>query len=1059
MIVDGTTGYDAYGHVGSTLVPYTTSYAFYNGTRTGGGGGAVLFAAPASGAPGTSMAYDAVGRVTQVTNPDASYRTVDYGTAWQTTNQDECYNAATCIGGKTIEKRDAFGRVIEKDVYEEPSTQKAGTQYTYDGLGQLKITTLWDGTSFNHNTDITITYDTLGRKIQMVDPDTGPSGSPGTWKYGYDLVGNLIYQNDPKASQLVQFCYDAINRSTKKQYFTNDSYNPGWCGSTAGTQVTYTYDTYQGSAVPYGLTRVTAVNDLSGTTLYHTYDVRGRALSVEKQISVNAHLTTATTAYQYDLADHVWKITYPDSPAETVVYGFNAEGKMVSLKNVNGSPTYLSDLWYDVFGRPTKITHGNNGTTDTRTYGNQTTNFRLASITTTQGSNTYLNLSYAAYLPTGLLRTLTDVHDSSGDLSNSATFTYDGLGRLTQASGVNLPPPNTYSYDVLGNMTLKEGTTLTYGTIAKPHRLTAVNGSQATSDDNGNRTGKPGQSYGYDPDDHLTTISAGGSVSEYYDYTGRQVARQVSSSGWTRYYSELTEEGPDNYLTKHYFAGGLRIASSRVYAPQLAGLPGEPAIMVAQAPAGHAAVVLLLRKDVQHGLVFGICVIGTGLLVAPWRRKRVVGIAIRHGNVVGIILMWTFATLPLPLLVRPAQASTPALYHYHMDHLGSTQVITDGSSGAVVEQIRYKPYGDVRYRSATTNNRYEFTGYETETTSNLEYAGARFYDPALGQFLTHDPARQFASPYTYTNWNPTNDTDPNGECDLICLMVIGFAIGFTASSIQASVNGARPLDALKAGAIGGAIGAVSAPVGAYILQPLASLAISTPLITAGMSQATAQTVADAVMLSGSLAQAGYGASQGDYTGVIGLGLNYGGAAQAGGEVNGANGAAAGQGAADATGAAGTSSLGQYAWNEVKLAGKILAADVKGFLAGVVVGTPTVIVHDVGQSLGSLAQGDFTGFASGLAQLPVDVPFPRYGWYGGRHYGLDTFPGGGPDPLNKVDIASFNHDKLTYNPNWIRDAWGGRGLAPGPFGNLYRQFGTPPFAATGVFQTRPQVLPQ
>ena len=29
----------------------------------------------------------------------------------------------------------------------------------------------------------------------------------------------------------------------------------------------------------------------------------------------------------------------------------------------------------------------------------------------------------------------------------------------------------------------------------------------------------------------------------------------------------------------------------------------------------------------------------------------------------------------------------------------------------------------------------------------LKYAGARFYDPKMGTFLTHDPMRQFANPY------------------------------------------------------------------------------------------------------------------------------------------------------------------------------------------------------------------------------------------------------------------------------------------------------------------------
>ncbi len=112
------------------------------------------------------------------------------------------------------------------------------------------------------------------------------------------------------------------------------------------------------------------------------------------------------------------------------------------------------------------------------------------------------------------------------------------------------------------------------------------------------------------------------------------------------------------------------------------------------------------------------------------------------------------------------------------------------------------------------HNLYEYTGYETDLGSGLEYAGARFYDPDLGLFLTSDPAQQFASPYTYTNWDPVNRTDPNGAAvDLVVIGIvaaIAFAVGFASAAIQAGVNGASLGQALKAGAISGAISGASA---------------------------------------------------------------------------------------------------------------------------------------------------------------------------------------------------------------------------------------------------------
>ena len=172
-------------------------------------------------------------------------------------------------------------------------------------------------------------------------------------------------------------------------------------------------------------------------------------------------------------------------------------------------------------------------------------------------------------------------------------------------------------------------------------------------------------------------------------------------------------------------------------------------------------------------------------------------------------------TLPWAVVIAPeaAHSQTPPpvpgaadISYFHYDHLGSPLVISDGN-GAAVEQIRYHPYGAVRARFDGNDQpigapqpeeiRYEFTGYEAERTTGLLYANARFYDPELGSFLTHDPAAEFWSPYTYVGWDPVNLTDPTGACVfgiecalLIKFAVVGFVVGFSVSAIQAGANGA-----------------------------------------------------------------------------------------------------------------------------------------------------------------------------------------------------------------------------------------------------------------------------
>ena len=282
-------------------------------------------------------------------------------------------------------------------------------------------------------------------------------------------------------------------------------------------------------------------------------------------------------------------ITSPRSPTPTAKSSSTATtlaGQIISLRNTYATPTwYLNNLTYDLFGRQRVVTHGN-GTTDTRTYGPATSNFRLSTLTSA-GAQSLLNLSYAEYTATGLIKTLTDVRDASGVLCNSAGFTYDGLGRMTQA---NLQAVGSlgYGFDSLGNMTQKEGVTLAYGDPGRPHTLTAVNGSPVTHDANGNRTGKPGQSYSYDANDRLAGID-NSTVSFVYDYAGQKVA-QMSGASVTRYYSKLAEVS-DGYLTKHYFARGMRIASQRVAAPGgMAALPSDPR----GGPHGGRLVLLVL---------------------------------------------------------------------------------------------------------------------------------------------------------------------------------------------------------------------------------------------------------------------------------------------------------------------------------------------------------------------------------------------------------------------------------------------------------------------------------
>ncbi|MGE3499691.1 MAG: toxin TcdB middle/N-terminal domain-containing protein [Candidatus Binatia bacterium] len=1065
-VVDGvwlalaaTTAYDALGRAETQYAPFSFGYVPAASFET--------FSPVPAGTGATTFAYDAVARPTRVTNPDGTYRTLEHAVAWQTTTKDECFNASGCAGGKLLERRDALGRIAEKWAYEEGDVLKARTRYEYDARARLTKTTQGDATSWNAATDIVTTYDSLGRKQSTTDPD---GGGPSPWRYRYDWVGNLILQDDPRTGQSLRFCYDTADRVTAKLYASTDYPTLPSC-TASYPKITYRYD-----SAANGVGRLYEVSDLTGTTRVEQYTLLGEPEFVQRLVGS----VTAETQYTYDSAGHVTSIRYPDN--ELVRNAYDEVGRITQVSNAQGGPVYLQRLTYDLFGRPAGIQHGN-GTTDMRSYGTApASNYRLSRIQARAGGMPILSYHYAEYWPGGRLKKLVDDGPKPAAAMDATVdqYTYDGIGRLREADAPGTAPSRVYEHDIWGNLTRQDAVTITYDT-AKKHTPAAYFDGQSGSfqhDASGNRTAKAlmradQQMYSYDADGRLSRIQlVADTIDLGYDHTGRRT-KETWNGVVTHHLAEFLEVS-ETTLRKYYFAGDMLIASREAAAPaSLITARAASAIEVAQSNGGKPILIVRLGHFTALAIGGAMAMGGLGLLLLPsGRRRSVLGLRLRpaHAVVVGTAVL--INTLPWPLVIRPAGAQPPpspttvplaTIHHYHLDHLGSPQAITTGA-GAVYQHLRYTPYGELRGTwsasggsggPAADQDRHLFTGYEMESRSGLQYAGARFYDAQLGLFLTHDPVRQFASPYAYTGWDPINDADPNGSCELICLAVIGFAIGFTTSTIQAAVNGASLPEALKAGAIGGAIGTVSAPIGAKILAPIIASTITNPLVSAGVSQSTAEIVSKALLLSASLGQGAYGASQGDYASLIGFALNFGASAQVSGETGADLGAADGVAASAAGSAAarsGAASFAQYVWSEVALAGRILWADTLGFVTAQLAGTPAATLHQYGRALQGLSEGDAAAFVANLALLPIAAVFPKDNLFGGLSWGYAQFGNNLGLVRTNGDVGNLAHDISLNELDWIALQWSNPGFLPqGPFSNLYRQLGTPSFYAVGAIQ--------
>ncbi len=98
----------------------------------------------------------------------------------------------------------------------------------------------------------------------------------------------------------------------------------------------------------------------------------------------------------------------------------------------------------------------------------------------------------------------------------------------------------------------------------------------------------------------------------------------------------------------------------------------------------------------------------------------------------------------------------------------SPQALTVNSSGTKTGELRYKAYGETRYTWGATPTTFNFTGQRLDSSTQLLYYGARYYDPLLGRFLSADtivPSMgnpQALNRYAYMLNNPLKYTDPDG---------------------------------------------------------------------------------------------------------------------------------------------------------------------------------------------------------------------------------------------------------------------------------------------------------
>jgi uncharacterized protein RhaS with RHS repeats len=107
---------------------------------------------------------------------------------------------------------------------------------------------------------------------------------------------------------------------------------------------------------------------------------------------------------------------------------------------------------------------------------------------------------------------------------------------------------------------------------------------------------------------------------------------------------------------------------------------------------------------------------------------------------------------------------------------------------------------------------------------------ARYYDPAIGQFLTVDPdVATTLSPYGYVAGDPLNDTDPSGDVGAeACLALEVPFVGEFACGAGLVVEGITDAGAIAVGvgALAGALSSIPAGATGYNAAECAHLGIN-----------------------------------------------------------------------------------------------------------------------------------------------------------------------------------------------------------------------------------------
>lgn len=761
-------------------------------------------------AVGTATVYDDYGRAAVITLPNGARTTLDY--AIETLNGVAFLRVTRTDASSTPEARstasylDDEGRVVRR-VYARDAGDAAPAivDTMIDPLGRAERTSGPAGTT-----------QTLFDAINRVKEET--SSPRGRTVFAYDDRGLLTRRTDARGAWIA-YEYDALGRVRNET--TSDS-----------EVVTYTYDD---RARRNGIGQLTAVEAKRyGATAYryeHAYDDYGQLQQVIRTIAGRSY----TFRSDRDAAGRVERFVFPDGTISRNVYTPDDRLERVDLCSEPGCARWDNYVQYGRFtplGQPRRLAFPN-GVVSTFDY---TSAGALQTAKTAGRNGPLLEYRYE--------RDRNDNVQAIQDVlqpSRSEKFAYSSQGYLERATGRY--GALRFTYDLGGNRKSHvdaEGVTTLYSYDTNGRLTTAERAGariyDAVYDAAGNvvrrTTNGKTLAFAFDARGQLTDVcrdacdgAANRIVSFTYDVLGRRLTKRDAEGATTEYVDESYEvvrfANGKAQQTKYVSGAAARLAAittaitaadvaaatvdvhrfraSMADTSRIAGRIDAAASMMAAwlarvGPSAMFGAGLTLFAFLAAFAIFA------AITVRPRTRWALAHAALLRAWPLAIAAILSAPSLAIAEPALPSLASAEG-YPVVGETLFFTTNQTDSVSlvtvpnGDVTARVDYKPFGELFENTSlgTDSFRGKFLSSELDRESGLYALGARYYDPAVGRFLSGDEneiggpddAAAALNRYVYSLNNPVNLIDPSGAeavsigtvAAIIASIVIGAIVG------------------------------------------------------------------------------------------------------------------------------------------------------------------------------------------------------------------------------------------------------------------------------------------